>query len=246
MFYIEAFFVTLILSTVFAMGGVGSAVALIPVLHFMGVEFNLSKAVGLFVNTSTTVTATIMNIKRKVLDIKFSLPLAVSLAGFAPVGAYMSKFIPVRDVKILFLLFVIFSGSMLLFGKKEQKFHYTKMWVMILLGVFVGFLSGLLGIGGGALLMPLLILLGYDAKKLAVTMSFVIPFSTFAAFLTYLSITKMDFILIAVTAVAAILGGYIGNYIMHFRLNQRQIKIVIGIMLYIIALKLGYNLFFKG
>ena len=68
MFYIEIFFITLILSTLFALGGVGSATALVPILHFMGLEFNFEKAIGLFVNISTTVTATIMNIKRKVLD----------------------------------------------------------------------------------------------------------------------------------------------------------------------------------
>jgi len=238
MFYVEVFFITLFLSTFFAMGGVGSAVALVPVLNFLGVNFNLSKAIGLFVNTSTTVTATIMNIKRKTLDIKFALPLAISLALFAPVGAYMSKFIPEIYVKGLFFIFLIFSGSMLLFGKKEQKFKYTKQWILVVIGAIVGIVSGLLGIGGGGILMPLLIMLGFDAKKLAVAMSFVIPFSTFSAFLTYLSIVKMDWVLLSVATVAAILGGIIGNHIMHYKLNQQHIKKIIGIMLYLIALKM--------
>ncbi len=238
MFYFEIFLIATILSAFFALGGVGSAVALIPVLHWMGIDFNFSKAIGLFVNTSTTVTATIMNIKRKVLDIKFALPLAVSLAAFAPVGAMYSKHIPVHEVKWFFALFLFFSGSMILFGKKEQKFHYNKQWVMILIGAVVGFISGLLGIGGGALLMPVLILLGFDAKKLAVTLSFVIPFSTFAAFLTYMSFVKFDWIILGVAAAGAILGGYIGNYFMHFKLEQHHIKKIIGILLYIIAIKM--------
>ncbi|WP_456479037.1 sulfite exporter TauE/SafE family protein, partial [Nautilia sp.] len=200
MFYFEIFIIATVLSAFFALGGVGSAVALIPVLHWMGIDFNFSKAIGLFVNTSTTVTATIMNIKRKVLDIKFALPLAVSLAAFAPVGAMYSKQIPVHEVKWFFALFLFFSGSMILFGKKEQKFHYNKQWVMVLIGAIVGFISGLLGIGGGALLMPIMILLGFDAKKLAVTLSFVIPFSTFAAFLTYMSFVKFDWIILGVAA----------------------------------------------
>ena len=82
MFYFEIFIVANVLSAFFALGGVGSAVALIPVLHWMGIDFNFAKAIGLFVNTTTTVTATIMNIKRKVLDIKFALPLAISLVLF--------------------------------------------------------------------------------------------------------------------------------------------------------------------
>ena len=242
MFYAEIFFIVLALSTFFALGGVGSAVALVPVLHMLGIDFNLSKAVGLFVNTSTTITATIMNLKRKVLDIKFALPLALSLVITAPIGAYLSKYIPQIYVKYLFIAFLLFAGSMLLFGKKEAKFKYTKTWVMVVLGAIVGVISGLLGIGGGSLLMPLLILLGFDAKKLAVAMSFVIPFSTFSAFLTYMSIVKIDWTLLGVATVAAILGGYIGNYIMHFHLNQKQIKKIIGVMLYIIAIKMLWGM----
>ena len=242
MLYVEIFFVTLILSTLFALGGVGSAIALVPILHFMGLEFNFAKAIGLFVNTSTTVTATIMNIKRKVLNMRFAFPLATSLTFTAPIGAYMSKFIPEIYVKYLFVIFLFFLGSMILFAKKEQKFHYTKSWIMIILGSIVGIISGLLGVGGGSLLMPILILLGFDAKKVAIAMSFVIPFSTFTAFLTYVSMIKIDWIMLGVTTLAAILGGYIGNYIMHFHLNQKQIKKIIGILLYLIAIKMFIGL----
>jgi uncharacterized membrane protein YfcA len=224
------------------MGGVGSATALVPILHFLGIEFNLSKAIGLFVNTSTTITATIMNIKRKVLDIKFAMPLALILAFTAPIGAKLSEYIPEIYVKYLFTGFLFFAGSMILFGKKEAKFKFTKTWIMIIIGMFVGILSGLLGIGGGSLLLPILILLGFDAKKLAIAMSFVIPFSTFTAFLTYLHIVKMDWILLLSATIAAILGGYIGNYIMHFHLNQQQIKKIIGILLYLIGIKMLWSL----
>ena len=242
MFYVEIFFITLILSTFFALGGVGSAVALIPVLHWVGIDFNFAKAIGLFVNTSTTVTATIMNLKRKVLDMKFAFPLAISLALTAPMGAYFSKFVPELYVKYLFAGFLFFAGSMILFGKKEQKFQYTKPWIMVALGSVVGVISGLLGIGGGSLLMPILVLLGFDAKKVAVAMSFVIPFSTFTAFLTYASFIKINWILLGVATIAAILGGLIGNYIMHFHLNQQQIKKIIGILLYLIAIKMLIHL----
>ncbi len=120
MFYIEIFAVTFILSTLFALGGIGSATALVPILDMIGLNFNFAKAVGLFVNTSTTITSSIMNIKRKVLDIKFAFPLAISLALTAPIGAYLSKFIPEHFVKTLFILFLFFAGSMILFGKKEK------------------------------------------------------------------------------------------------------------------------------
>jgi uncharacterized membrane protein YfcA len=242
MLYIEIFLITLLLSTLFAMGGVGSAVALVPILHFLGIEFNFSKAIGLFVNTTTTITATIMNIKRKVLDFKFALPLAISLLITAPIGAKLSLYIPEFYVKWLFVVFLFFAGSMILFGKKKAKFKFTNKWILVIIGGIVGIISGLLGLGGGSLLMPILILLGFDAKKLAITMSFIIPFSTLSAFLMYAQIVKIDWILLTITTIAAIAGGYIGNYIMHFHLNQNQIKKIIGFILYIIAIKMLFDL----
>ena len=234
---IEIFFISLILSSLFAIGGMGSAIALIPVLHFIGIEFNFAKVIGLFVNTATTITSTIINIKRKVLDIKVAIPLAISLSISAPIGALFSKEIPIEIIKLLFAIFLFFSATMI-FIKKEQKLKINNKWIMVILGIIVGFISGLLGIGGGALLMPALIFLGFDAKKMAVIISFVIPFSTFFAFLTYLSFVQVDWSILIVALFGAIIGGYVGNYIMHFKLNQHQIKKLIALFLYIIAIKM--------
>ncbi len=240
--YAEYFLLTLGISSFFAMGGVGSAVALVPIFDMMGLGFVAAKAIALFINTSTTVTASIMNLKRGVLDVRFAFPLVVSSMALSPVGAYSSKYIDVHIVKWIFLSFLVFSATMMLFAKKEAKFKYEKRWILYLIGSVVGFISGLLGIGGGALVMPLMILLGFDAKKMAIAVSFMIPFSTFSAFLSYISFVKIDWILLLVTSLAAILGGYIGNAVMHFKLNAKQIKKVIAVILYILAAKMGYSL----
>ncbi|NPA73147.1 MAG: sulfite exporter TauE/SafE family protein, partial [Epsilonproteobacteria bacterium] len=109
--YIEYFFITLTVSSFFALGGVGSAVALVPIFDFLGLGFNVAKTIALFINTSTTVTASLMNLKRGVLDIKFALPLVVSSMICSPLGAYSSKFIDIHIVKWGFLLFLIFSAT---------------------------------------------------------------------------------------------------------------------------------------
>ncbi len=240
--YLEYFFVTLFVSSFFALGGLGSAIALVPIFDFLGLGFNIAKTIALFINTSTTITASIMNLKRGVLDIKFVLPLLISSMLFSPLGAYSSKFINIYYVKWGFLSFLIFSASMMLFAKKEAKFKYEKRWILYVIGAVVGYISGLLGIGGGALILPLMIFLGFDAKKMAIAVSFIIPFSTFSAFLSYISFVKIDWMLLAVTSVAAILGGYIGNAVMHFKLNAKQIKKIIAVLLYILASKMIYSL----
>ncbi len=238
---LEYFLITLGVSTFFAMGGVGSAVALVPIFDFMGLGFNLAKAIALFINTSTTVTATYMNFRRGVLDVRFALPLVVSSLITAPLGARFSQSIDTVWVKYFFIAFLLFSATMMLVPK-ETKTHYEKRWILYVIGAVVGFISGLLGIGGGALVMPLMILLGFDAKKMAVAVSFMVPFSTFSAFLSYATFVTIDWTLLGVTAVAAILGGFIGNRIMHFRLSAGHIKKIIAALLYLIAAKMLYAL----
>ncbi len=238
------FFITLSLSTFFAMGGVGSAVALVPVLDMLGMSLNLAKVTALFVNTSTTFTATVMNYKRGVLDMRFALPLVVSSLLTAPLGAQASRFVDEDLVRFILMLFLILSASLILFSKKKAVVVYDAKWVLYVTGGAVGFISGILGIGGGSLIMPLMILLGFDAKKMAVAVSFMVPFATLSAFISYATFVEIDLLLLAFCGAGAVLGGYIGNHIMHFKLSSAHIKKIIGVILYILAIKMGIDLIY--
>jgi len=226
--YILYFVVTLFFSTFFAMGGVGSAVALVSIFPMMGLNFTLAKTLALFINTISMISTSYMNFKRGVLDFKLTLPLVLSLLISTPIGAVLSQYINQDLLKQLLAIMLIVSASLLLFKVKETKVTYTKKWILFSIGFSVGIISGLLGVGGGNLIMPLLIMLGFDAKKAAYIVSFIIPFSTFGSFVVYLQFVEIDYILLAVVSLAAIIGG----------LSQSQVKKFIAIILYIIATKI--------
>jgi len=239
--YIVFSFITVLLSMLFSMGGAGAGVALIPIFNFLGLDFTVAKATGLFAGASTTITSSFMNLKRKVVDFKFMLPIAVMMLLFAPVGAYSSRFINEDMVKFFYMIMLFYSASMMMFGKKKALFHNESRVVLFAVGGMVGFLAGLLGVGGGNILIPLLSLLGYEPKKVAVTVSFVVPFSALGSFFTYASYISLDWILLLCVSVSAMIGGYIGNYLMHFKLKQVDIKRLMAIILYLLALKLLYH-----
>ncbi len=236
--------ITFVLSILFSMGGAGSGVALIPVLNFLGIDFTVAKAVGLFAGASTTITSSVMNIKRKAVEYAFVLPIASMMLIFAPLGAYSSSFIDEEIVKFFFMLMLFYSASMMMFGKKKALFHAKSKIVLFVVGAVVGFLAGLLGVGGGNILIPLLALLGFEPKKVAVAVSFVVPFSALGSFFTYASYIELDWVLLGIVAFAAIAGGYIGNYLMHFKLEQKQIKKLMALILYGLALKLLWHFIF--
>ncbi len=240
-YYILYGTLTLLLSILFSMGGAGSGVALIPILNFLGLDFTMAKAIGLFAGASTTITSSIMNIKRKVVEYKFVLPIALTMLIFAPIGAYSSHFIDEEIVKFLFMLMLFYSASMMMFGKKEALFNITSNLALFVVGGTVGFLAGLLGVGGGNILIPLLTLLGFAPKKVAIAVSFVVPFSALSSFFTYASYIKLDWTLLLIVSICAIIGGYIGNYFMHFKLKQKEIKKLMAIILYLLAFKLLWH-----
>ncbi len=238
-FYINSFIVTLLLSTLFATGGVGSAIVLIPLLSFLGVGFDLSKAVGLFVNTVTTSTASCLNFRRNAIDVKTTIPFLFTSVLLAPVGAYSAHHCNISSIKILFILFLFLSAYMMFSRQADKLKHQTNtFWSMSILGVGVGFFAGLLGIGGGALIIPSLYYMHFPPKKIAATVSFMIPFSTFIAFCSYVVLVEIDWFLIGITTVAALLGGIIGTKIMHKHLQDRQMKNLLAVILCIVAIKM--------
>jgi uncharacterized membrane protein YfcA len=239
---ISLFIFVYFLATLFATAGIGSAVALVPLLNLFGIELNSAKAIGLFVNSTSTMTSSYMNYKRKTLDIKFATPLIITSAISSPIGALCSAYVSVEFVKTLLMIFVFSSATIMLIQKKP-KLHYTRVWILYLIGFVVGLFSGMIGIGGGAYIVLLLVMLGYDAKRVAYSVSIVIFVSTALAFLTYSTYVDIDYYMLAVSAFGAVLGGYSGNRLMHYKLNSSHIKKIIIALLYLIAIKMGYDLF---
>ncbi len=233
--------VTFALSVLFSMGGAGAGVALIPIFNFLGLDFTIAKAIGLFAGASTTITSSIMNIIHKSIEYKFVFPIALMMLFFAPLGAYSSSFIDETLIKFFFMLLLFYSATMMMFSKKKALFHAESNITLLVVGTGVGFLAGLLGVGGGNILIPLLALLGYAPKKVAIAVSFVVPFSALGSFFTYATYVPLDYKLLSFVALCAIIGGYVGNYIMHFKLEQSHIKKIMAGLLYLLALKMLWH-----
>ena len=243
--YLLYFSLSLFFSTLFSMGGVGSAIALVSIFPMAGLSINLAKAMALFINGMSTISASVMNLSRGALKIRFALPLVISVLISTPIGAYLSQFIAEYWAHWVLISFLLISASLMLKPQKKACIIYDKSWPLYLIGFSVGIVSGLLGVGGGALIIPSLILLGYEPKKAAYAVSFVIPFSSLAAFFTYLNYVEMDWLLLGVVSLAAIMGGYIGNKVMHYKLSQPQVKKLIASILYLLAMKMIWVQFFN-
>ncbi len=243
LFYSEIFGIAFILSTIFALWGIWFAIAFVPILHFLWYDFNVAKAIWLFLNTVSTWTWAFRNWKKWVLDLRFAISLTVFSLIWAVIGSYLSKYIPVYYVKWLFVTFLLFSIFMFLWWKKKQEFKFLWNWLINgMIWFFVWIVSWLLWVGGWAIMVPLLVLIWYDAKYVARNISFVIAVSTFGWFLTYLAIVKIDWVLLTITTIASILWGWLWNYLMNEKLKVYHIRLILAFLLFLIALKMIWSL----
>jgi hypothetical protein len=137
---------------------------------------------------------------------------------------------------------------MMLFYTPAVKLHATRsasreMGTGISLGIGAGYLGGLLGVGGGNFILPALIWIGFDSKKAAATTAFIVIFSSLSGFFGHSAIGNVNWTLLLCSAVGSLAGAAVGSWLMHWKLDARQVKSIIGIVLYAFALKMFWGAF---
>ena len=234
---VEIGLISFIASFIFALGGIGAAVVLIPILVFLGVPFSVARPAGLFTNFLSTSAASYHNLKKGLVDFRIAIPLIVASVVFSPLGAYSSHLVPERIVGIVFTLFLFFAGLMVYIPKKKAFEERSSLLYPTFVGALAGFLSGFLGVGGGGIMSPLLIIAGYNPKKVVAITPFAVLFSSFTGFLAYWKMGSVDWNITLWMAVPAIFAGYLGAYITNRYLSPQQVKKLLGIIFFILGIK---------
>lgn len=240
------FFITLGLSYFFALSGLGAAGLLVPIFHWFGLPINTAKSAALLANTVSLSAATFDNFRSKRIDVKLGIPIIVCSFLFAPIGAYVSTYVEKNLIMGLFAAFLVFAGINALVPRGDQdkcdQDRYPKVVYLLVIGIFTGFLSGLLGIGGGGVISASMLWLGCNAKKIAVITAFAVPFSSFSGFVAYAIGGHISLTILSTIGVAALLGGYAGNKTMHSVLPEKFVKYTIAFTSVFFAVKITYDL----
>lgn len=237
--------VTLIATTILTMAGVGAAFILVPIYLFLGVDLLTATSTALLLNAIAMVFASANYAREKLIVWRVALPVLIIATILSPLGAYGSVLVPKTTLLILFILFLLFAATMMLFYKpknSEQNIDRLNtpktLAVGGSLGGIAGFVGGLLGVGGGNIILPGLVWLGIPPKKASATTAFIVIFSSFAGFLGRASISSLNTDLLAYTVAGSIGGALLGSWLMSKKLENGQVKILIAIVLYLIAAKM--------
>jgi hypothetical protein len=244
--YVVSATVVLVFSGLLAMAGLGAAFLFVPLFYYLGVPLSEATATGLFLNAVSLSFASVVYWRERVVNMRMALPVLIVAVILSPLGARMTPLVDKRVLLALFAAFLVFAGFMMLFFKPQKRDHELGRSVEIGAGAGVGavagFLGGLLGVGGGNFIVPVLSRLGLDPKVAAGTTAVVVVFSSLSGFLGHVSLGGLDPSFLILTAVMAAIGSFAGARLMTRKLSSAQLKKMIGVLLWVIAAKMILDL----
>ncbi|MBT3388289.1 MAG: sulfite exporter TauE/SafE family protein [Desulfobacula sp.] len=236
-------------SMILTMIGLGGGLVFSPFFVLIGFPISTAVAASLFLNGIAALSALIVYIQKKMVDFSVSIPLVVTSLLGAPMGALVTHKV---DIKIFFILLaaVLFLAAMrMLFSKKTQNRSEAVSWQTRVfgggaIGFFIGFMGGLLGIGGGVFIVPLLIYLIKVPTKIAAASSiFIVCFSSFSGFAAHAATASIDWQFVILASICSFAGGQIGSRIMVEKLKGRTIRVLFGIILLFMCIKILHKAF---
>ena len=239
------FFVTALLYSSVGFGGGSTYLALLLIWE---IPYYILPVIALGCNIIVVSGNSINYIKAGNLNLKLLTPYLIGSVPMAFIGGTLEIEKNIFEVLLFFVLLV--SGLLLLFNFKsyddnENKYKEVKYIYSLFIGSIIGILSGIVGIGGGIFLSPILFLLRAGLPKHIVTTSSIfILINSFAGLIGQLtkSYVLNDIIEYWYLLFFVLIGGQIGNYLNLKILPTRFLALITSCLVIFVAVRMGIKI----
>ncbi|SRR6266536_1117399 len=231
--FLLAFILFFIIATLYSSVGHAGASGYLAIMALLSFGPESIKPTSLILNIFVATIATVKFLRAGYFDKKIFFSFIITSVPMAFVGGYI--FIDAKYFKLIAGIFLILSGVLLVlreYIKPPEKIRPMPTFWGLVLGSIIGLLSGLIGIGGGVFLSPIIIMASWTTVKKAsgVAALFILCNSITALAGNIVSLNKIDFtILYWIIAVA--IGGFLGSYLGTKRLNN---KLIITLLFFVL------------
>ena len=240
------FFVTAIL---YASVGFGGGSTYLALMLIWGIPYYIFPVIALICNIFVVSGNSFNYIKAGNLNLKLLIPY---LIGSIPLAFFGGSLELDKNLFEIFLFIVLtLAGTLLLINFKsyddnESTYRNIPIFISILIGAILGFVSGVVGVGGGIFLSPILFLFKAAKPKHIVTAAslFIFINSIFGVIgqLTK-NIVLSDISNYWYLFLVVIIGGHIGNYLNLKIFPTRFLALITSILVLIVAIRIGVKLF---
>ncbi len=229
-----------ILSFISGMLGLGVAFSAIPFLGlFMNDLVHQVQPLSLLLNGVTALLSTFGFAKSGFVDWKKAILLSLVTTASAPVGAYIVQFVAQTYVWIIYFVAVIYLAYRL-FKPIKSSNEQENFKLALILAVPISVLSGFLGVGPGFLLMPTLILVGFEPKKAAGINAFAVTPPSFSALLPHLSTAQWNINLTLALVITGAIFSFLGARTTSLFVPSVRVKQIFAILILVVT---AYKIF---
>ena len=218
--------------------GHGGASGYLALMALFGIDVVLMKPSALILNLFVSSIAFISYYRAGHFRMRLLLPFVVTSIPLAYLGATL-EIPPELYKKILGVCLFIAALRILIRPREDQSLKKISIPIALLAGALIGFFSGMIGIGGGIILSPLLLLTRWGGMKETAAASAAFIFLNSAAGLTGHVMAGMEVSpKIALWIAVAAAGGLLGSWTGGFKLSAANLRYLITAVLLIACIKL--------
>ena len=238
----------LVTATLYSSVGFGGGSTYLALLLIWGIPYSIFPVIALSCNIIVVSGNCFNYIKAGNLNLKLLLPYFIGSIPLAYIGGSLS--VEKKIFEILLFLVLLVAGSLLLFNFKSydvvnKSYRKIPTGVSVLIGGIIGFISGVVGIGGGVFLSPILFLLKIAKPKHIITgASLFILINSISGIIGQLTknevfdqIKDYWYLLVAV-----LIGGQIGNFLNLKIFPTRVMALITAALVLFVAIRMGIKL----
>jgi uncharacterized protein len=240
------------ISFIYSSAGFAGGSSYVAILVLVGINLYTIPPISLALNIVVSSAALFNFFRAGHLSLRFTAPLLVSIPF-----AFVAGTLVLPELTLTFVFIVALftaSGILLLSGNsiknrqvKVRKMNLNfakKVMITAPLGAVLGSIAGLVGIGGGIWLSPILIITGMASpKKAAASASLFILANSISSFLAHSITNKVDLELIIPLAIVVLAGGLLGSRLGAFKFSHDKLVTIIGIIVAVAGINLVVKLF---
>ena len=230
-----------IVAVLYSSVGHGGASGYLAVMAFLAVSPAVTRPTALILNVFVSSIASFQFYRRGYFDWRVFLPFAAASIPFAFIGGSVN--LPADVYKKILGAVLLFAAFRLAWKFTfEKEFAAPKIWIALIVGAIVGLVSGLIGVGGGIFLTPILLLMNWTEARTAAGISavFILVNSISGLAGNYAQVAQLSSGVIF-WIIAAVIGGIIGSTLGSRRFDSITLRRVLATVLVIAGLKLFFT-----
>ena len=259
-FELIGFFGAFIVGLILGLIGSGGSILSVPILVYLfGINPVTATAYSLFIVGTTSLIGSIKNLKKKLIN--YSTTILFSFSAVITVyitRKYLIHLIPEviintnsiyigknQLIMLLFSLLMLSAGFFMIkrtpktiVGLKKTKTIAPNKFLIFAEGSLIGFLTGLIGAGGGFIIIPILVILSDLRMKTAIATSLaIISLKSLIGFIGDVQNLEIDWIFLIIFTLISVIGIFTGQQFSQ-KVSENKLKMVFGLFVILIGISI--------